>query len=39
MATMYPFLGGTAEVERLDAVLARASGCQPIKVRLPNLRP
>jgi hypothetical protein len=39
MVTMHPFLGGTAEVERLDAVLTRASGCQPTEVRRPSLRP
>jgi hypothetical protein len=35
---MHRFLGGTAEVERLDAALAHASGGQPTKLRLPNLR-
>jgi hypothetical protein len=39
MVTMHPFLGGTAEVERLHAVLEHASGCRPIEVRRPSLRP
>jgi hypothetical protein len=35
---MPPFLDGAAEVERLDAALARAGGGGPTTVRLSNLR-
>jgi hypothetical protein len=38
MATFHPFPGGTAEVERLDAALARAADGQPTRLRPPNLR-
>ena len=37
MATMHPFLGGTADVERLDASLVHAAGGQPTRLQLPNL--
>ena len=38
MATMHRFLGGTAEVVRLDASLVHAAGGQPTKLQPPNLR-
>jgi hypothetical protein len=38
MATMHPFLCGTADVERLDASLVHAAGGQPTRLQLPNLR-
>jgi len=33
MATMHPIPGHAAEVERLDAALARAAGGEPATVR------
>jgi len=38
MATMHSFLGRAAEVERLDAALARAAGGGPTAARPPDLR-